>query len=71
MKAIVYHSYGPPDVVALAEVPRPTPGDREVLIRSHATTVTTADWRARSLDMPAGFGLMGRLFFVSPRLAPS
>lgn len=69
MKAIVYSKYGPPDVVALAEVPKPTFGDREVLIRIHATTVTTADSRARSLDLPAGFGLLGRLFFgvLGPR----
>ncbi|MFS8067534.1 MAG: NAD(P)-dependent alcohol dehydrogenase, partial [Byssovorax sp.] len=63
MKAIVYHRYGQPDVVALAEVPKPTLGDREVLIRIHASTVTTADWRARSLSLPPGFGLMGRLVF--------
>jgi NADPH:quinone reductase-like Zn-dependent oxidoreductase len=63
MKAIVYHQYGAPDVVALAEVPTPRIGDHEVLIRIHATTVTTADWRARSLTLPAGFGLLGRLVF--------
>jgi NADPH:quinone reductase-like Zn-dependent oxidoreductase len=63
MKAIVYHHYGPPNVVALADVPKPTPGDHEVLIRINATTVTTGDWRARSLTLPAGFGFMGRLVF--------
>jgi len=63
MKAIVYHRYGAPDVVTLAEVAKPAPRDNDVLIRIHASTVTTGDWRARSLNMPAGFGLMGRLVF--------
>jgi NADPH:quinone reductase-like Zn-dependent oxidoreductase len=63
MKAIVYRKYGGPEVVALAEVPKPAPKDNEVLIRIHATTVTTGDWRARSLEMPPGFRLLGRLVF--------
>ncbi|MEO8242110.1 MAG: NAD(P)-dependent alcohol dehydrogenase [bacterium] len=63
MKAAIYTKYGPPDVVALAEVPTPTPKDNEVLIRIHATTVSTGDWRARSLAMPRGFGILGRLVF--------
>ena len=63
MKAIVYHRYGSHEVVALASVPKPAPKANEVLIRIHATTVTTGDWRARSLQMPAGFGFMGRLAF--------
>ncbi len=63
MKAIVYHRYGGPDVVMLADVQKPVPHNREVLIRIRATTVSTGDWRARSLKMPAGFGLLGRLVF--------
>ena len=69
MKAMVYNSYGPPDVVHLAEVAKPVPRDTEILIRIRATSVTSGDWRARSLKMPAGFGLLGRLVFgiFSPR----
>ena len=55
--------YGGPEVVSIAEVARPGCKDHEVLIRIHATTVTTGDWRARSLTLPAGFGLLGRLVF--------
>ena len=63
MKAMTYHRYGGPEVVALAEVPKPSPKPNEVLIRVLATTVTSGDYRARSLDMPAGFGLIGRMVF--------
>lgn len=63
MLAYTYNSYGSPDVLEKAIVPTPTPRPDEVLIRIHATTVSAGDWRARTLTMPRGLGLMGRLVF--------
>jgi NADPH:quinone reductase-like Zn-dependent oxidoreductase len=48
MKAVTYRRYGGPDVLQLAEVPAPVPGDREVLIRVRAAETTKSDCELRS-----------------------
>jgi len=61
MKAAICRRYGPPDVVEIADVPRPSLGAKDVLIKVRATTVTAADWRLRSFNLPRGFGVLVRL----------
>jgi len=59
MKAIVYTKFGPPEVLQLQEVEKPTPKDNEVLIKVYATTVVKED-----PDMRASPGFNG---FLKPR----
>jgi NADPH:quinone reductase-like Zn-dependent oxidoreductase len=60
MKAAVYTRYGAPDVVSIQEIAKPVPKPDEVLIRIRATTVSSGDWRMRSLVLPPGFVLLAR-----------
>jgi len=48
LKAILHTQYGPPDLLQLKEVQRPIPKANEVLIVTHATTVSTADCNVRN-----------------------
>jgi NADPH:quinone reductase-like Zn-dependent oxidoreductase len=44
MKAYLLHSYGPPENLLLSDVPTPSPGDGEVLLRVRATSINPYDW---------------------------
>jgi NADPH:quinone reductase-like Zn-dependent oxidoreductase len=70
MKAMVLTKFGPPDVLQLQEVAKPTPKDHEVLIRIYATTVTAADCELRSLKLPLAFRLPLRIYVGLIRPGP-
>jgi NADPH:quinone reductase-like Zn-dependent oxidoreductase len=55
MKAIVYHSYGSPDVLRYADIEKPTPGDHEVLVRVRAASANPLDYH-----------LMGGMWLIRP-----
>lgn len=58
MRAAVLDRFGGPEVVRVDERPKPVPAASEVLVRVHASTVSVADHRLRSRDIPSGLSLL-------------
>lgn len=63
MKAIVYRTYGPPDVLQQVDLTKPVPADNEILIRVHAVEATKADCEMRR------FKFAVKWFWLPMRLA--
>jgi NADPH:quinone reductase-like Zn-dependent oxidoreductase len=59
VRAVTFNRYGPPEVLRIAEVERPTPKDDEVLVRVHATTATRSDCGHRGAEYLVGRFLTG------------
>ena len=61
MKAVVYRCYGPPDVLKVEDIEKPTPKDNQVLVKVRAASVNPLDWhymrgKPYFMRMMAGYG---------------
>jgi NADPH:quinone reductase-like Zn-dependent oxidoreductase len=69
MKAIICTKYGPPEVLQLREIEKPSVKANEVLIKICAASVTSSDCYVRGLNLPAAYRIAAKiaLGFKKPR----
>jgi NADPH:quinone reductase-like Zn-dependent oxidoreductase len=73
---MIFRTYGGPEVLELAELPRPVPGPEQILIRVHTSSINPVDWKRASgklrlimpVQLPAvpGFDVAGEVVEVGP-----
>ncbi len=63
MKAALFDTYGPPEVLHIAEIAKPSPSPTQILVKNYATAVTVADSRIRGANFPKGFTFPAKLMF--------
>ncbi|MGH8314675.1 MAG: hypothetical protein ACRETU_05935 [Steroidobacterales bacterium] len=58
MRALRFHSYGPPDVLRIDELPEPSPDAGQVKVRVHAVGLNPLDWKIRAgrMSMSSAMG---------------
>jgi NADPH:quinone reductase-like Zn-dependent oxidoreductase len=79
MKAVRMHAFGGPEVLVYEDVPRPEPGDSEILVRVYAAGVNPIDWKIREglfregsqLPLIPGNDLAGVVSTVGPPSPPA